>query len=485
MLFRVVCTIHKYKYEPGLELVCLFRSKQKSWWFDVSKIYDLTEGVIWKKLLLFFVPIVVGTLFQQLYNAVDAVIVGKWVSTQALAAVGGSASQVSTLFIGFFVAVTGGASAVIAQLVGARDGENVSKAVHASMTFFILAGVVMTVCIIPAVPTILRWMQTPEDTMEESILYLRIYFGGSVFLMIFNMGSSILRAVGDSRRPLYYLVICCGLNIVLDLVCVIVLNMGIAGAAWATVASEGLCAFLVMFQLCRTSEVYRVNLSQLRIHGQVMKKMLRVGIPAGLQASMYNIANLIIQVAINTLGTAVVAGWSLAMKLDGIYAAISGALSLAVMNFVGQNFGAGKLDRVKKTFKVAMLIFLVVTVVMEAALLSIGKFGMPILNGDPEVQAAAWTVLLCLVPFYFVWTLVEVTSGVLRGCGDAFFPVVITCVCICVVRMVWLATAFRLHPGVTTLGMIYPISWGLTAVCLTTYYIRGNWLNRVLPGGNS
>lgn len=446
----------------------------------MENLYDLTEGVIWKKLLTFFVPIAMGTLFQQLYNAVDAVIVGKFVSTQALAAVGGSSSQVIALFIGFFVAVTGGASAVIAQMVGARDGENVSRAVHSAMAFSILVGVLMSVVCIPLVPMILEWMRTPLDTMEESILYLRVYFGGAVFLLIFNMGSSVLRAVGDSRRPLYYLVICCGLNIVLDLFFVIVLQMGIAGAAWATVISEGLSALLVMFQLCRTSEVYRVNLPQLRIDPGIMGRMLRIGIPAGLQASMYNVANLIIQIAINTLGTAAVAGWTLAMKMDGIYAAISGALGLAVLNFVGQNFGAGKLDRVKKTFKVSMCIFLLITVVMEVLLLSVGWFGMHLFNDDPAVQASAWNVMICLVPFYFVWTLVEVTSGVLRGCGDAFFPVVITCVCICVVRMIWLATAFRANPTITTLGMIYPISWGLTALSLTIYYIRGNWLKRAL-----
>ncbi len=301
--------------------------------------YDLTQGDISQKLVLFFLPIAVGTLFQQFYNTVDAMVVGRYVGKEALAAVGGSAAQVIALCVGFFVALTGGASAVIAQLMGARQDRDVSDAVHSALSFSILAGLVMTVVGVPFAPTLLQWMQTPADTLPQSITYLQIYLAGTVFMLLFNMGSSILRAVGDSKHPFYYLVICCVCNIILDLVLVVQFKMGVAGAALATVISQFLSSILVLQQLCRTKDIYRVNLKKLKIHRRVTEKMLHIGVPTGLQESMYNVANLIIQIAINSLGTVAVAGWSITCKLDGIYVALSSALGVAVMSFVGQNFG--------------------------------------------------------------------------------------------------------------------------------------------------
>ena len=438
--------------------------------------YDLTTGVIWKKLLLFFLPIAVGTLFQQLYNTVDAMVVGKFVGKEALAAVGGSAAQVIALTVGFFVAFTGGASAVIAQFVGARRPKETSEAVHSALGFAVLAAIVMTVVIVPLTPVFLRWMQTPEDTMRESILYLRIYFGGTIFVLLFNMGSSILQAVGDSKRPLYYLIACCFCNIALDLRFVIGLGMGIVGVALATVISQALAATLVMLRLCRAEEIYRVTLSRIRIYKMVTKKMLKVGIPAGVQASMYNISNLIIQVAVNTLSTTVVAGWTMASKIDGVYCALGMALGMAVMGFVGQNYGAGKMDRVRKTFRVSMAIFLCVTLVMEVCVLYVGKNCVHYFIDDPDVIAYTWEILLFFVPFYVVWTFIEVISGVLRGIGDAVVPVIITGTGICALRLIWCATVFQWVPTIAGVTSCYPVSWIITAVALTIYYRRGNWL---------
>lgn len=438
--------------------------------------YDLTTGVIWKKLLLFYLPIAVGTLFQQLYNTVDAIVVSTFVGTEALAAVGGSAAQVIALTIGFFVALTGGASAVISQLVGARRPKEVSQAVHSSIAFSILAGLAMTVIGLPITPAILSWMQTPADTMAESVLYLRIYFAGTVFMLLFNMASSILRAVGDSKRPLYYLIICCFCNIFLDLLFVIVFQMGAAGAAWATVISQALSTVLVMWRLCRCDELYRVTLSKIRIYRGVMGRMFKIGIPAGLQASLYSISNLIIQVAVNTLDTQVVAGWTMASKIDGIYNALASALGVAIMGFVGQNYGAGKNDRVRRTFKVGLSIFLVVTAVMEVVTIVLGKYGAPYVIKDPAVVEYTWEILLYFVPFYVVWTFIEVISGVLRGIGDAVVPVIITAVGICGLRLIWVATVFRAVPTIGGVTSCYPVSWIITAVALAIYYRHGNWL---------
>ena len=442
--------------------------------------YDLTQGPIGKKLVLFFLPIAVGTMFQQLYNTVDAMVVGRFVGKEALAAVGGSAAQVIALCIGFFVALTGGTSAVIAQFMGARRNQDVSKAVHSALAFSVLAGLVLTLVGIPLAPAMLRGMKTPADTLAQSILYLRVYMSGTVFVLVFNMGSSILRAVGDSKRPFYYLVVCCVCNILLDILFVVVLHMGVAGAALATVLSQLMSTVLVMARLCNATEVYRVELRQLRIHGRVTRKMLQIGVPSGLQESMYNVANLIIQIAINSLGTVAVAGWSVTSKVDGIYAAISSALGVAVMSFAGQNFGAGKMDRVRSTLRSSMYIFQPVTLVLGSLLLLMSQKALFIFTDDPAVMEAARQIMWMLVPFYVVWTVVEGVGGVLRGVGDAMIPFIITGVGVCVLRLVWVVLVFpRLH---TLRGLMacWPVSWTCTALALFLYYKRGNWLDRRL-----
>ena len=438
--------------------------------------YDLTVGPIWKKLLFFFLPIAIGTLFQQLYNTVDAIVVSKFVGKEALAAVGGSSAQIIALTVGFFVAMTGGASAVISQFVGAERPKEVSESVHSSIAFSIFAGIGMTIVVFPLIPSILHWMKTPPDTMEQSILYLRIFFAGSVFQLLFNMGSSILRAVGDSKRPLYYLMACCFCNIILDLVFVIGFHMGAGGAALATVISQALSTVLVLRKLCCTNAVYKLTLSKIRIHKNVMKKMFQIGIPAGIQASLYAVSNLIIQVAINTLSTTVVAGWTLASKFDGIYCALGGALGIAVMGFVGQNYGAGKLHRVKTTFRISLAIFGCVTAVMAVVVLWLGKYGSVYFVDDLQVSTYTWKILLYYAPFYFIWTFVEVISGVLRGIGDAVIPVIITAVGICGVRFIWIGTVFQAFPTIGGIGLCFPVSWFITAVALTIYYRHGKWL---------
>ena len=443
---------------------------------------DLTEGSIWKKLLLFFLPIAMGTLFQQLYNTVDAVVVGRFVGTEALAAVGGSTAQVIALFIGFFVALTGGAGAVVAQLFGAGRETAISQATHSAMSFSLVMGLVVTAIGIPLTPAILQWMGTPADTMAQSIVYLRVYFAGTVFVMLFNMGSSILRAAGDSKRPLYYLMACCLCNIALDLFFVVGLHMGVAGVALATVLSQLLSTILVLWRLCHTTASYHLALGQPRIHGPVMRRMLKIGIPAGLQASMYNFSNLIIQVAVNSLGTVVVAAWTMTGKIDGVYWALSNALGTAVMSFVGQNFGAGKTERIQKSIRVSMVLFMAITIVMEGVLLLIGRYGLRFLIQDTRVIACTWEIMTYFVPYYVVWTFIEVISGMLRGVGDAIIPVAITGVGICLLRLVWVATVFEQFHTVRGISLCYPVSWLITAVAMLVYYRQGRWL-RKMPDG--
>lgn len=441
----------------------------------MSENHDLTTGSVSKKLVLFFLPIAMGTLFQQLYNTVDAMVVGKFVGTAALAAVGGSASQIIALFIGFFVALTSGASAVIAQLCGARQSESVSKAVHSAFAFSILAGIGLMVVGIPMTPTVLRWMLTPEDTMADSIRYLQIYFSGSVFMLIFNMGSSILQAMGDSKHPLYYLMACCACNIVLDLVLVAGFHMGIAGAAIATVASQILSCILIVSRFLRSKNACRLLPRELKIHKELMGKMLHIGIPSGLQATMYSLSNMIIQVAINSLFTVAVAAWSVSSKVDGIYTCISTALGVAVMGFVGQNYGAGKEDRVRETLRASMKIFIPVTLILGALVLLFGQFGLHIFSDDPEVIQATRSILWYFVPFYAVWTFIEIVSGSLRGIGDAVVPLVIIGIGICGLRLIWVGAVFPFLHSIGGLTLCYPVSWCITAVALSIHYRRQGW----------
>ena len=283
---------------------------------------NLTEGSVWKKLLIFFLPIAAGTIIQQLYNAVDGLIVGRFVGTNALAAVGGSSAQIINVLVGFFVAMTAGASVVIGQIYGAGRREDLNRAIGNAVTVMGLFGIALMVLGFAASPALLRLLNTPEETLEGAVLYLRIYFIGVPFLMILNMESSILRALGDSFHPFLFMVAGCVLNIVMDAVFVIVFGWGIAGVAVATVAAQVVNTALLTRQLTRKGQEYRLTFRELGVKGVYLANMLRLGVPAGLQSSMYSVSNMIIQVGVNSLGTVVVASWAMSGKTDGFYWAI-------------------------------------------------------------------------------------------------------------------------------------------------------------------
>ena len=296
---------------------------------------DLTQGVVWKKLLIFFLPIAAGTCIQQLYNAVDGLIVGRFVGTIALAAVGGSAAQIINLLIGFFVATTAGASVVIAQVYGAGRDEDVRLAAGNALAVFALLGLVLMAFGLVATPAMLCLLHTPEDTMEASILYLRIYFLGVPFVLFLNMESNMLRSVGDSFSPFLYMVAGCVSNIVLDTVFVLLFHWGVAGVAIATVLAQVLNMGLLTWKLLRTKESYRLSFRDMKLRGVYLRNMMRLGVPSGLQSSMYAVSNMIIQVGVNSLGTIVVASWAMTGKTDGIFWAVSNALGAAITSFIG------------------------------------------------------------------------------------------------------------------------------------------------------
>ena len=295
---------------------------------EKEKVNQITEGVIWKQLLLFFFPIVFGTFFQQIYNTADTIVVGRFVGKQALAAVGGSASQIANLIVGFFVGLSSGASVVISQFYGAKDKKNLSKALHTAFAFSIAAGIVLTVVGIFLTRSALLLMKTPADVVEDSAVYLHIYFGGMVFNLVYNMGAAILRAVGDSKRPLYVLIITCVLNIILDLLFVVAFGMGVIGVAVATVTSQVISALIVTVMLLKTREIYVLKINQIRFDRRMLFSVLRIGIPAGLESVMYNISNIVIQVFVNNLGTDTVAAWGTLGKIDAIFWMVINAFAL-------------------------------------------------------------------------------------------------------------------------------------------------------------
>lgn len=441
-----------------------------------NKVRVLTEGPVWKSLLIFFLPIAAGTCLQQLYNAVDGVIVGRFVGTVALAAVGGSAAMIINVLIGFFVSVTSGASVVIAQIFGSGRREDVQKVTGNALAVFGLMGVVLAVFGLVGAEWMLRLLKTPENTIEASLLYLRIYFIGVPVVLLLNMESNLLRAVGDSFSPFVFMVVGCITNIVLDFVFVVCFHWGVAGVAIATVAAQMLNMALLTRKLLTTEECYRLQLRNLKLNGRYLRNMMRLGIPSGLQASMFNVSNTIIQVGINTLGTVVVASWAMTSKTDGLYWAVSNALGAAITTFVGQNIGAGRTDRVKACLKEGMILSLSMTVVLSVGLMVAARPLLRILTEDTDVIETTYQIMWYLVPYYFVWTLVEVFSSTLRGAGDSVRPVIIIGLGICLFRIIWVMTVFAWLGTLPSLCWCYPISWVITGVSLVIYARRSDWL---------
>ena len=431
---------------------------------------DLTEGPIIKKLVLYFLPIAAGTIFQQLYNAVDAIVVSRFVGTEALAAVGGSPSTLTQLIIGFFVALSSGAAVVIAQYCGARQQEKITIAVRSSIYLCVVLGAILTIIMYFCASPILTLLKTPDETLAGATTYVQIYFSASIFLLVFNMGSSILRAIGDSTRPFLYLVAGCVTNIVLDLVFVIVFNMGVPGVAWATFIAQAVSCILVVLKLLRTKEYYRLDISSLKVNFTILSKMLGIGVPSGLQSAMYGISNIILQVGVNTLGTVVVASWSMSGKLDGFYWAVSSAFGTSIMNFVAQNYGAGKMDRIRACAKKGFVLFLISTACISLLLLFLARPLLHIFTTDTAVIDTPWTIMTCFVPVYVTWTIIETLSGILRGMGDAIRPTIITAIGVCALRIVWVLTAFHFFHTLICLCLCYPVSWVVTDIALIIYY---------------
>jgi len=430
----------------------------------------ILDGVIWKQLMMFFFPIMIGSFFQQLYNTADALILGREVGKEALAAVGGSAALISSLIVNFFMGLTSGAGIIASQMLGAGNKEKLNDSIHTIYAFSIVGSILFAAVGIVASPVLLTMMNTAPELMEDSVIYLQIYFGGSLFIFIYNTGSSILRALGDSKRPLYYLIVCCVINIVLDIVMVSVFKMDVAGVAIATVVAQAVSAVLVTQALMREKEMCDFSLRKIRINGEMLKSELFLGFPSGVQASMYNISNMLVQSSINSFGTDTTAAWAAYGKLDALFWMMSSAIGIAVTTFVGQNYGAGKMDRVKKSIKVGLGMDVGLSIVMTA-LLIVARFPLfRFFCEDAAVVEIGARMLYVIGPFYVAYVFTEILSGALRGMGDVVVPMFITTFAVCVLRVLWIMVVTRVYPTMDAVIFNYPVTWVASGVLFIFYY---------------
>lgn len=438
---------------------------------------SITEGVIWKQLLQFFFPILLGTFFQQMYNTVDTVIVGRFVGTQALAAVGATAPLIS-LLNGFFIGLSSGATVLISQYFGANDRSGIHNAIHTGTGLSVVLGVIAVVIGYAASPAILTAIKTPADCLGDAVLYTQVYFSGAVASMVYNMGSGMLRAMGDSRRPTLFLMVTCFVNIALDLLFVVVFQMGILGAALATVLAQLISAVLVVIVLMKLPEDIRIRVHRIRLEGKLLRRILLIGIPAGAQFVTFDLANLLIQSGINSFGAATVAAFTAYGKADAIVWMVAGAFGVSITTFVGQNFGAQKYDRIRRGVWICLAMAVGFVGFISIAELLARYFLLGIFTTDPEVVRLGAYLMLWIVPFNAVLMPMQVMGGAMQGAGSSTLPTAITSITICLFRILWIFFVVSRFHTLEMLLLCYPLSWCLTAVVFVTVYLRGNWLRR-------
>lgn len=437
----------------------------------------ITEGVIWKQLLSFFFPILLGTFFQQMYNTVDTIIVGRFVGTHALAAVGSTGALIS-LLNGFCIGLSSGATVLVSQFFGANDRSGVRRALHTGIGLSVVLGILISGIGLSAGPQILKLMKTPEDCLGDALIYARIFFTGAIASMIYNMGAGILRAMGDSRRPMIFLVVTCFFNIFMDIVCVVILKMGVAGAAVATVFSQVVSAILVLMVLLRLPDDYALRIPRIRIHPALLRRILLVGIPAGLQFVTFDLANLLIQSGINSFGSVAMASFTAYAKADMLTWMVCGAFGVSITTFVGQNFGAQKYDRVRKSVRICMGMGTVLVGFFSFLIITFRHFILGVFSADPEVIRLGAYVMLWTVPFNVIFLPVEIFAGAMRGTGYSLVPTLITGVCVCLFRVLWLLTVVSRCHMLEMLLLCYPLSWILAAAVFFIVYRKGSWLKK-------
>ena len=436
---------------------------------------DMLHGSITDKLILFALPVIAGSILQQVFNAADTAVVGRFASSQALAAVGGNASTIS-LLINFFVGITSGAGVVTATCIGRGDEKRISSAVHTAMLFSLFCGIFLAFLGQAAARPLIILMASPEDVIDLAAVYLKIYFTGMPFLLVYNMGASILRSAGDTRRPLLSLLAAGVLNVILNLIFVIRFQMSVTGVALATVISNGVNALLVLKFLLTEEGPLKLELKKLGIDRDTLSEILRIGVPSGLQGVVFSVSNVCIQTAVNGFGSAVVAGSAVALNFEYMcYFAISGFIQ-ACMNFTGQNYGAGQKDRLKKIYVCSLICGVLSCMLLNYGFYFSRGFLLRLFSQDPGVLAVAEERMRAVLLFQSIAATYEIAGSSLRGMGYSMQPAVLTVFGSCLFRILWILSIFRAWPTLTVLFSVYPASWLLTGALVTAA-----WFKTALP----
>ena len=432
---------------------------------------DMTEGNIWMHMIRFSVPMAIGLLFQQLYNTVDTLVVGQFVGQQAQAAVGSTGPIINTI-VGFCAGLATGASVVISQRYGAHDNEGLSKAVHTTVAVTFIVSLIATFIGQLIITPMLRFMQTPDDVMPESACYLSIYFAGISGVLFYNLGSGILRAVGDSRRPLVFLILSALLNTALDLLFVLVFGMGVDGVAYATVLSQVLSAVLILVTLTMEKGNYGIRWKQLRIDRQSLSMILKLGLPSSIQAAITSFSNVFVQSYINYFGSACMAGYGVYGKIDAFALIPVQSISMSSTTFVGQNWGAKQPKRAREGVRIATVMSIISTVVLGFLVFVLARPLMHFFSPEEEVIEYGIRFIHIVTPFYIAICFNQIYAGALRGVGDATMPTVIMLASFVVFRQIYLAVTKALGAGFLAVALAYPVGWILCSTLLLIRYSR-------------
>lgn len=437
---------------------------------------DLTEGSIYKKLLLFALPIFVGQVFQQLYNTIDSLIVGHFLGDQALAAVSSSGSLIF-MMVGFFQGVAMGAGVIIAKEFGAKNHKSLRLALHTDVAFGLTAGVILTIAGVTFTPVILRWMHTPADVLPQSVEYFRVYFCGAIFSIMYNIFVGILQAVGDSRHPLVYLIISSLVNVALDLLFVGGFQLGVGSAALATVISQGISAVLCLIQLLRGPAEHRLKIREVRFHMDSLRSIIRFGLPSGIQNSVIALANLVVQSNINSFGQFAMAGCGAYFKLEGFAFLPVTCFAQGLATFVGQNLGAKKYDRVKKAVRFGPLCSVTLTELIGITVWCLAPALIALFSDSAEVIAFGVLQAKVEALFYCLLALAHCIAGIMRGAGKATVPMFIMLGCWCVLRVTYITLALHFLPRIEIVFSAYPLTWGISCIIFLIYFFRADWMH--------
>lgn len=439
----------------------------------------MTEGNIWKLLIIFSIPLILGNLLQQMYNTADSIIVGNFVGSNGLAAVG-SGTALINLIIAFSQGAAVGAGVIVSQNLGARDKQKTKLAVHTAMCIAIILGVILSAIGVIFSRDLLVWMKTPKSVLKDSVLYLQIYCGGLIFNVIYNMATGILNAAGNSKRPLIYLAIASVTNIILDLVFIKALKWGVKGAAIATDISQALSCVLAVGYLLRVNSDYKLIIKELKIHGNTAKQIIRVGLPTAIQNMVISFSNVLVQSSVNSYGATAMAGYAAYLKIDGFNILPVLSISMAVTTFTGQNVGAKKPDRVKKGMWNALIMGVVYTVIIGVVILLTSHTVLGLFTKDNEVITYGQLAMKYFCPFYFLLGILNILAGTVRGAGKGVPPMLILLFSMCIFRILWIKIALPFYSTIDGVFILYPISWFVGMVLMIIYTKFGKWLPKGL-----